>query len=370
MNQTAGLTVSTEAPNALGSPEEAAVDEQREDFCGSDVDMPTKSTKWIEATRDELVFDVAERSLRSRLTAVYYYLPLAAKQAEDDVEYVHQLRVWTRRATAALRLYRDLIPWSRAGRVKKDLSLLRRAAGDARDDDVLLLRLQSDAEDVGATRLLARVRAHREAAQQPLLDIFDELDHGERFERRANKLMRRMRQRMKSDKLQDEKFVRWARRNLRPYVEQFLFDGQADLTDLSALHQFRISGKKLRYTMELLGGAFPPRFAKRLYPKVESLQDRLGEINDLATAQARFRHWLEEADDAAEVEYLKRVLADEQTRLDECCGAFAAWWTPQHVKRFAKAFDQLATSRKRRGRFAQVVTSDATDGGKTAESEV
>ena len=79
------------------------------------VGMSTIS-KWVKASRHELLFEVAERSLESRLAAVARYLPLAAQQAEEDVEHVHQLRVWSRRATATLRLYREVIPWSRSER--------------------------------------------------------------------------------------------------------------------------------------------------------------------------------------------------------------------------------------------------------------
>ena len=254
----------------------------------------TATSKWVKASRNDLVFQVAAKSLEGRLSAVLHYLPLASPQASDDSEYVHQLRVWTRRATAAIRLYRDLIPWSRAVRLKEDLRRIRRAANDARDLDVLALRLEQDQQDPGAVQLLEDVRARRTAAQQPLVENFERLEQGHKFDRRAKKFIKKIRQRAKTDKLHAETFGRWARKNIRPYVDQFLHDGNADFSDLEALHQFRISGKKLRYTMELLGSAFPAPFAKQLYPRLESLQDRLGRINDLATGQARYEAWSHE----------------------------------------------------------------------------
>ena len=67
--------------------------------------------KWIPAVQpDDRTSDVAVRTLQDRLGAVLYCLPLASEQARQDVEHVHQLRVWTRRATAALRLYEDWMP--------------------------------------------------------------------------------------------------------------------------------------------------------------------------------------------------------------------------------------------------------------------
>jgi CHAD domain-containing protein len=306
-------------------------------------------SKWVEASRSEPVFHVAAQSLEARLLAVLHYLPLAAKSAEDDTEHVHQLRVWTRRATAAIRLYRDLVPWSRAVRLRDDLSRLRRAAGEARDYDVLAGRLEKDASDPGAAKLLTRVRALRAQAQQPLLDIFDRLDHGDKFERRLKKFVKKVRQRARTDKLHSTPFGRWARTAIRGYVDQFLLDGQADFSSLEALHQFRISGKKLRYTMELLAAAFPPRFRRQLYGRVESLQDRLGRINDLATAQARYAHWLNEAADPAEIAYLQQQAASEREELEQTRLEFLAWWTAARNKRLADSFDRLILRRKHRG---------------------
>ena len=307
----------------------------------------TSYSKWIPASRDEPVFDVAERSLRARLGAVEHFLPLAAHQAHESIEHVHQLRVWSRRATAAIRLYRDLCPWVRSGRVKKQLTKIRRAANDARDADVLLLRLEKDQNEPGAARLLERARKHRAQSQQPLVAIFDKMESGDRFRRQMENLLSSLRERAQSNALRSARFGPWARANLRPYLDQFFHDGQAPLSDLGALHQFRISGKKLRYTMELLAAAFPLRFAKRLYPKIESLQERLGEINDLATAQLRYRHWLEEAESESEVEYIRGLLADEEDRLRRCREAFSAWWKPPRVRRLAKAFHDIIRPRKR-----------------------
>jgi len=56
------------------------------------------------------VRDVAHAILHARLRAVWHWLPLAADRSEEDCEYVHQLRVATRRAMAALRVFSDVIP--------------------------------------------------------------------------------------------------------------------------------------------------------------------------------------------------------------------------------------------------------------------
>ena len=108
-----------------------------------------KFIKWMEASPDELLEDVAVRSLDSRLQPVMHFVPLAAKHPEQDVEYVHQMRVWARRASAAVSLYETLLPKRRRKWISAQLKWIRRAANDARDSDVFALRLAADQAAVG-----------------------------------------------------------------------------------------------------------------------------------------------------------------------------------------------------------------------------
>jgi CHAD domain-containing protein len=53
------------------------------------------------------------------------------------------------------------------------------------------------------------------------------------------------------------------------------------------LHQLRIVGKKLRYSMETFVGCFAPAFRDELYPAVEEMQEILGRITDAHVAAER-----------------------------------------------------------------------------------
>jgi hypothetical protein len=99
--------------------------------------------KWIlNVAPNDCTSDIAVRTLKARFAAVQHYLPLAADKAEEDPEYVHELRVWTRRASAALDLYVDFLPRRRRGRMKGQLKRLRRAGVYA----------HRQAQGLGATR--------------------------------------------------------------------------------------------------------------------------------------------------------------------------------------------------------------------------
>src|SRR5436853_7153420 len=102
--------------------------------------------KWITYVRpDTALTEAARHVLFVRLQVVCDYLPRAMYEADRDPENVHQLRVGTRRAGAALRIFRDCLPDKVFKKARRRLRRLRRAAGVARDWDVFR-------EDLGERR--------------------------------------------------------------------------------------------------------------------------------------------------------------------------------------------------------------------------
>lgn len=298
--------------------------------------------KWIEAVDGDRPSDVAVRTLESRLGAVCQLLPPAADKEERDVEHVHQLRVWTRRATAALNLYEDLMPRRRFSWMRKQLKRVRRAANAARNCDVLIERLRNKHSQRGTKRWLKEVRGERADAQQPIVAVYERLGHGDRFAQRIDKLLQRVRS------LGEEQagtasigFGDWARGRLRSLVEQFFAAVPFDKTDEAALHKFRIHGKELRYALELLAGALPDEFRTKLYPTIEDMQNRLGEINDLATAKAWLQQKVESASAPKERALWQRLLASEQAQFDQVRPTFWDWCTPQMLQELRDGFEGL-----------------------------
>src|SRR5262249_19810439 len=164
----------------------------------------------------------------------------------------------------------------------------------------------------------------------------DRLDGGRRLRRRTRKLLARV-----GDNLAGtERFVDRARYSLRPLVETFFAACPATGADVAALHRFRIRGKELRYAVELLAGAFAPAFRDELYPVVASLQERLGLVNDLATAQRRLAEWLNATGDPATVSHLHRRLAAIAEELVRARADFHRWWTPELRDGLRRRFDE------------------------------
>src|SRR6476659_4735118 len=147
------------------------------------------SGKWIDGIDADMPGDkAARRSLEPRLTIVAQSLPLAAHLAEHDIEHVHRLRVATRRAWAALKLYKDLLP-SKPGRwMKKRLRKIRHAAGEARDLDVLGQRLSNQYGEK-AVAIVALVRQERARVQDAIACVAVRCSHEDRYVRKTAKLV-------------------------------------------------------------------------------------------------------------------------------------------------------------------------------------
>jgi hypothetical protein len=124
-------------------------------------------------------------------------------------------------------------------------------------------------------------------------------------------------------------------------VLEFFAAASADPNDAAALHQFRICGKQFRYVIELLAAAFPDRLRTELYPVVEKIQDQLGDINDLATAQARLREKIKQASKPAEAADWRRLLAAEQAHFEQARQLFWDSHTPGMLKELRGGFKAL-----------------------------
>lgn len=309
----------------------------------------TRKSKWIEVeSPDEPAVAVAQRALRARLRTVWHWLSLASSEPEKDVENVHQLRVATRRAMAAVEIFSAMEPGKRSRWFTKQLKRARQAAGDARDFDVLMQRLSAvcDAEGLpGCDELIGRVRAARRDAQQPICAIHEKLV-SRNFNRRLRKLVRKTRWR--SADTEAPSFLGAAQSGLRPLATTFFSAGEADLQDTQSLHEFRIAAKQLRYAIEVFAGAFGPAVRKEIYPLVEELQEKLGEINDHATARDRLLSLLDDTPDESQRLILGKLVASETAALQSATRQFREWWTaPRAAELKTRFWREVAPSELR-----------------------
>ena len=99
-----------------------------------------------------------------------------------DIEFVHNMRVASRRLRAAMDNFADCFQNELFKKHYKQIRTITRTMGAVRDLDVLITRFQNEsqtlteAELVDIQSLIEHLQQEREAARKPMLVLFTELD--------------------------------------------------------------------------------------------------------------------------------------------------------------------------------------------------
>jgi triphosphatase len=225
-------------------------------------------------------------------------LPLLANQeilaAREDPEAVHQLRVAARRFLSLLRLFRKVLDPATAGPLRQDLRWLLGELAPLRDLDVLLAEILPPVlEARPADPHLAELRRALEDRRGAVRDRALAAVLSPRFTR----LVLRVGLWLEEDTVRPGKGGRsrrprrFASRALRRMDRRVRKEGRG-LQDLSPAerHRLRIRVKRLRYAGELLLPLFPHAGGGRKWRRrLGALQDRLGELQDVAVAEVLLR---------------------------------------------------------------------------------
>jgi CHAD domain-containing protein len=317
-----------------------------------------KKTTWAVVEGGQAaVCQVAARTLRHRLDTVWAEARAAVIDRRSP-ERVHRLRVATRRTLAAFEAFADLMPSRQRLWFQRRLRELRRAAGDARDLDVLTARLaqrpglaarrlssQGARAAEGAldgtrggerarSRLIAMLAKQQDAARLPIRDVFDRVLAAD-WTRRVDRLIGRI-----TDDGCRAPFGPYARRRLKPLVLRFFATADRRLRSAEELHDLRIEGKKLRYALEIFAGALPPVVRERCEESLARLQETLGEFTDHAAAADRFRRWSRDASMAADRSVLRMLRRQESALADAARRRFARWWNPERRRDLRRTFER------------------------------
>lgn len=212
--------------------------------------------------------------------------------ADRDPEYLHQLRVAVRRLRVLLRLLRGAAPDGARRHGADALKRLARLLGPARDGDVFRqeiwppLRLRIDdarlAPALDAAWLVQRHRAMGRARQALAAPRFHKLLC------ELDVLFAEPRARGDGDDaVSDAGFLHAAIRRRARHVRAAYAAAKDEADYERRLHALRIAVKKLRYALEFLAPLLKRHRAARALKRLARLQAVLGEMNDIAAAQAR-----------------------------------------------------------------------------------
>jgi len=252
-------------------------------------------SKWMETGfADTACAVAANQAIRRRLKAVDRLLTLSATKADEDVEHVHRLRVATRRARAALAAFQPFCLRRPFRETRTRLRRIRRAATEARRLDVQLDILTRDATEnppsvqLAYEPILQDLRRRRNQQQPLLQDLARE--HRRLGRREGIKGLLRfppLKDSWPTDYMSTERssggpytLGALASTHLPALLELVQPACEKDLNDPIELHALRINGKKLRYALELFAGCYSPRLRDEIYPRLETMLEDLGRIND------------------------------------------------------------------------------------------
>jgi CHAD domain-containing protein len=274
----------------------------------------------------EPIADSARRSLR-RL-----FDKLLAREdavlAGEDIEDIHQMRVMNRRLRASLQVLEGVYEHKLIRRYRRGLRRIAQSLGTVRDRDVFLEHLVAHGDSLPEERraalepLIAAVAAERAQARTALLADLGSKDYSKFKREFVGFLILRGTGEIPPPALGITQRGRdfagsaiWRHYELWRAYETLLPEGSDE-----SLHQARIAGKHLRYTIEFFADALGLNVKKVLNPLV-ALQECLGTLQDAVTAHQHIAA-LGLADDPGAQEYLA---ARESERAQQLVVLPALW---------------------------------------------
>jgi triphosphatase len=197
-----------------------------------------------------------------------------------DPEALHQARVALRQLRSAFSIFAPILADPRLKAWRDELRWLTATTNEARDLDVLIARIDDPPAPLAEARERASARARRALTSPRGRKLMHEL---------AEALERGVRYRGSSTAcLTAAEFAATSLDGLRRKVKRK--GRHLRRLDDAQLHELRIAAKKLRYASEFFAPLFPALPAhqrqQRFIGALRALQDRLGELQDLAVAPA------------------------------------------------------------------------------------
>lgn len=240
-------------------------------------------------TGGDLLAEAARRIMAKHTRKLYHHLP--GVLSGDDPHDVHQARVATRRLRACMEATAPAFRARPVEELRGGLRRLARALGEVRDRDVLLMRLERDAEQYPESERLpllevvSRIARERAVAHRALL--------AELGRKRTARLLHALNDFLVCplETVQPRGELPLLVRHyagsalLRRYEEVRQFELLIDGATSEQLHDLRIRCKHLRYTLELFEPALPDT-VHAVTKLVTDMQEYLGNLHDTDVALA------------------------------------------------------------------------------------
>ncbi|NPV77199.1 MAG: CHAD domain-containing protein [Anaerolineae bacterium] len=212
---------------------------------------------------------------------------LEGVKAAEDIEYIHRMRVATRRFRNALDIFSGCLPQKKHVLWQRQIRLITRALGAARDTDVQIDHIANILENTedkklkpGLNRLILRLRQKRQKLQRNVLTALEKLLQSGVLDN----IMRSTQKKLLPEEpgrphsaalyvLSND--VIQARLGALLAYETYIYTPECK----KELHAMRIEAKRLRYSLETFASLYPGNLEEYIV-RTRKMQELLGEIHD------------------------------------------------------------------------------------------
>lgn len=243
----------------------------------------------------------------------------AGAARSDDAEYVHQMRVATRRLRAAMRMFGPVLPAGFAEQLVPPLRQLMSALGQARDLDVLMAEIVAPVakalpDEPRLTDLASAITNRLYDARSAIRHTLRQPAYGQLLLTAASLLQRAPFVEAPGGG-ETPSLLEFADRRLRRLLKKILeLAAAARPESPPSLHELRIGIKRLRYAIEFFDPMIPGKSGTAAVKRLAGLQEELGQLNDLASAGT-----------------LLMVCAGRDPHLREAVTLIGGWHGPRHA---------------------------------------
>jgi len=225
-----------------------------------------------------------------------------------DTEFLHDFRVAVRRTRSALAQLKAVFPPATLARFRAEFAWLGEITSATRDLDVYLLKfadyqrqlpkaLRPDLQPLQAFLVRHQREAQAQLARELRSARYRRLKHS--WRRYLTSPLPRQPQAREAGK----PVLELAQRRIWRMYRRVMREGQAITAESPPpeLHELRKSCKKLRYLIEFFRNLFPAEDLRLLTRELRSLQDNLGDFQDLDVQTSTLGHYREQMRDEGEM---------------------------------------------------------------------
>ncbi|MHC1709072.1 MAG: YfcE family phosphodiesterase [Methanomassiliicoccales archaeon] len=252
----------------------------------------------------------------------------------EDVEYVHRMRVASRRLRSALRIFGECFKGKREKRWRRAVKQVTTSLGEARDLDVQMDLLGSigksweGEEAIGLALVIESLRCRRTSLQPEVVALMDAVVGDGEFQEMRSELAAPVEWKGDPPILYPYAFAHAA-----VAVEELMEHSHSVpvYEDWQGHHALRIAGKHLRYALEAFREAYPDGLDNDL-KALKKLQDTVGELHDCDVWLQRLPGLREEAPSALKA--IDRLQITFESRRRERHAKLVEQWFAMLQERF------------------------------------